>query len=403
MWKGRLAAFVLLAIAATGSARGDEDQPEGLPPTVSALVQAAGALTKSAAPPLESRRAEVRAYRIRQALSLYLTEKDLAQPPSLPKITNLLCDPRVKQLALRASITYLDAVTAEVKKTAKSQITDSTDFNNIVLAFKSLFANYQIQVDAKDMTTDEVESQITKSCEGDINSFAGIYYGLKPVDESGVIAAFTTLFDLFKSIVAPVIVEGAKFIDEQRRLDRIKKFLKEDKNQKLITANAANLRDYLVKVEQIKTAEAVGHFVEVHTRLNASFKPAKDVKECADFNSLPPEKRGLPETGSPSREFVTCFAAIWGAVKDPVIDLAKAAADYDQHADVGTKQELDAFEKINTNLAKIASGQDDAPSFNAIWQAAMRIIAIGEKIEKANSKENRDKVAKAIKDLVEAL
>ena len=64
---------------------------------------------------------------------------------------------------------------------------------------------------------------------------------------------------------------------------------------------------------------------------------------------------------------------------------------------------LDAFEKINTNLAKIASGQDDAPSFNAIWQAAMRIVAIGEKIEKANSKENRDKVAKAIKDLVETL
>jgi hypothetical protein len=33
----------------------------------------------------------------------------------------------------------------------------------------------------------------------------------------------------------------------------------------------------------------------------------------------------------------------------------------------------------------------------------MRIVAIGEKIEKANSKENRDKVAKAIKDLVETL
>ncbi|HEV2153662.1 hypothetical protein [Bradyrhizobium sp.] len=403
MWKRQFAAFVLVMLAATGAARGEEDQPEGLPPTISALVQATGALTKSAAPPLENRRTEVLLYRIRQQLSLYLTEKDLAQPPTLPKVSGLLCDPRVKQVALRASITYLDAVTAEVKKTAKSEITDSTDLNNIIVAFKALFANYQVQVDSKDMNSGEVEADIKKSCEGDINDFAGVYYGLKPVDESGVIAAFTTLFELFKSIVAPVIVEGAKFIDEQKRLDRIKKFLKDEKTQKLISSNAANLRDYLAKIEQIKTAEAVGHFVEAYTRLGSSLKPAKDVKECAEFNNLPVDKHGLPANGLPSREFVTCFSAMWGSMKDAVTDVAKAASDYDQHADVGTKQELAAFEKINTNLAKIASGEDDAPTFNAVWQAAMRIIAIGDKIEKANSKENRDKIAKAIKDIVDAL
>jgi hypothetical protein len=43
-----------------------DDQPDGMPPTVSALVESIGALTKSSATMVDSRLATVRAYKIRQ-------------------------------------------------------------------------------------------------------------------------------------------------------------------------------------------------------------------------------------------------------------------------------------------------------------------------------------------------
>jgi hypothetical protein len=294
-----------------------EDQPEGLPPAIAALVQATGALTKSSSAIVDNRPTAVRTYKLRQQISISILEKK-DQAPSIPANSNLLCEPRRKQLPLLSSITYLNTVTAQVKKTAKSEITSDTDLNNIIRAFKSLFTDYRLEIDGvhKGEEATGIESKITSDCEADLNSYALSYYSLNPQEETAVLAAFTALYELFKSIVAPIIVEGARFVDEEKRLNRIRKFLANEDNQALIMSNVKNLRDFIERYEKARTAEAVGHFVEARAALVSNLKPAKEVKECKVFVESGATK--LPEKSVPPDSFVDCFNAVWSANKERI-------------------------------------------------------------------------------------
>lgn len=83
--------------------------------------------------------------------------------------------------------------------------------------------------------------------------------------------------------------------------------------------------------------------------------------------------------------------------------MTTAAAQYDQVADIGAGDELKQLKVITDSLQKIAKNEDDPPTFNSVWKAAMRLMSIAQKIETATSKENRDKISKAVKDVVDAL
>lgn len=371
-----------------------DDQPDGMPPTVSALVESIGALTKSSATMVDSRLATVRAYKIRQQLSNYLLEGDLNGVPNFPGDESLLCDPRKKQIVLQSSITYLNAVTAQVKAVAKSDITSDVDVNNIVRAFKSLFADYRIDVDTPGAN---IEAKVLTDCKASLENFALQYYGISPSDEAGIVAAFTAIYEIFKSVIAPVIVEGAKYIDETRRLDKVRQYLKTDANRKLIIANAGNLSDAMTKYESGRMAEAVGHFVEAQLALKNGFKKAKAIEECKNLDASADNRK------IGSSVFRGCFAAIWAANKENVTAVTTEAAKYDQLADIGVGQGLEQLKAITTSLEKIAKNEDDPVTFNSIWKAAMRLMTIAQKIEVATTKENRDKITKAVKDVIDAL
>lgn len=185
---------VLLASALTAflssTAIAAHDKPDGLPPTIAALVESIGAVTKSSGAVMDTRLTTVRVYKIRQQLTDYLLSGDLNKIPNFPKDDALLCEPRKKQVILLSSITYLNTVTAQVKATAKSDITADTDTNNIIRAFKSLFADYRIDVDAPDTG---IENKVEARCQDDLKKFAATYYGVAPANEAAIVAAFAAL------------------------------------------------------------------------------------------------------------------------------------------------------------------------------------------------------------------
>lgn len=60
-----------------------------------------------------------------------------------------------------------------------------------------------------------------------------------------------------------------------------------------------------------------------------------------------------------------------------------------------------SFAQLSTALDAIAEVSITDPA--ALWRIATRLVAFGEKVEAATSKENREKINKAIDDLVKVL
>jgi hypothetical protein len=99
---------------------------------------------------------------------------------------------------------------------------------------------------------------------------------------------------------------------------------------------------------------------------------------------------------------VLCWRAAWTQLEGNAAAVLKAADEYDQLLDAGDKGNVKtSFAELSEALSAIAEGSVTNP--HVLWATATRLLAIGEKIQAATSKENRDKMQKAIDDLVKAL
>jgi hypothetical protein len=81
----------------------------------------------------------------------------------------------------------------------------------------------------------------------------------------------------------------------------------------------------------------------------------------------------------------------------------KAAQEYDDFADASNGKEGEAAAKIGEQLDAIIAPNVTAATLQNLMKLAVRLVAFGEKLKTAASKENRDKIEKAIDDLVKAL
>jgi hypothetical protein len=94
-----------------------------------------------------------------------------------------------------------------------------------------------------------------------------------------------------------------------------------------------------------------------------------------------------------------CWRAAWDQIEPKAGGVLKAAAEYDQLADLGdTDNAYHAYKPLSESLSAVnTQNPTDLAKF---WGWATRLIAFGQKIETAFSKENRDKIDKAIDAIV---
>ena len=214
-----------------------------LPSAVDAFVTAANALAKSANERVDLGRASMRLNQLKAGL----TEKVLAPAPD-NKIRlsfdtqNLLCNVRASNVEVAARRNYIQAVAGKVEAVGKPSKID-----NLKSAFKALFSGQSLDITTGIPTREELEAErkkIEERCQKDISGFALAYYGKDIVPpeqiakfEAAPLGGFGPIGALIEAIVAvitPVIIEGAKFVDEAKRENAVLEFLRDAGNRKKI-------------------------------------------------------------------------------------------------------------------------------------------------------------------------
>jgi hypothetical protein len=402
--------FIIVLLVQIGHA-------QALPPGADAFVASANALAKSASERVELGRATTRISYIK----LLLTNKLIAAKASdTIKFTDLservlLCNVLGDYVDVATRRNYIQALATKIDETGKP-----TQIENLIGAVKSLFAGQSLDIRGPISTKAEMEKLVknaTSRCEADIKTSPPQYYGtsITPAAPPPTTASddqepkeapvvffgeLTSLINVFVGIITPVVVGGAKFVDEQRRREAIRVFLSNQKNRQQIIDNGQKLADEISRFVLAKRQKLAGSFVETAAVLRNSEINLTKLDACkAGFDA---NKFATRASGAPSDDFVVCWRAAWMQIERPVAALIKAADEYDQLADAGDSNNAKkAFTELSTALDAIAEGSVTDPA--ELWRIATRLVAFGQKVEAATSKENREKINKAIDDLVKVL
>jgi hypothetical protein len=383
-----------------------------LPPAVDAFVSAANALAKSANERVDLGRATMRLNQLRADLTNKILNVTQGKPIYVSfESEALLCEARASNFEVAARRNYIQAVAGRVEDIGKPSKID-----NLESAFKSLFMGQSLDITAGIPTAQQLEAnrnQIRERCQRDIRGFDLAYYGrdiipLSPAEsktlppEADALPAFGAvgaLIDAIVSIITPVVVEGAKIVDEERRRAAVLRFLQTPGNIKKIEDSGMGLAREVSAFTWDKRLTLAGAFFEQSAKLRATPIDLSKNDNCKAYITT-----GKPtkDDGSLSDDFVLCWRTAWGQVDTSVAALLKAAEQYDQLADAGdTDNAKKAFEPLVKSLAAISYPGDEGLA--KFWNWAARLVAFAQKVETAFSKENRQKIDKAIDDLVRAM
>jgi hypothetical protein len=103
----------------------------------------------------------------------------------------------------------------------------------------------------------------------------------------------------------------------------------------------------------------------------------------------------------PTDDFIRCHAAVWKQVADVVTATLTAADEYDQFADAVQGDEAAKARTISDQISRL--GEPSQINLKTLWQDAVRLVAFGEMVKDAFSKEHRDNLNSAIASLVKGL
>jgi len=177
-------------------------------------------------------------------------------------------------------------------------------------------------------------------------------------------------------------------------------FLSDAKNRDRIRESGEKLADEISRFVLAKRQKLAGSFLEKASTLRLADIDLGKLDVCKDLSDS--KKFASRPSGAASDEFAVCWRAAWARIEPPVTALLKSADDYDQLADAGDGDNAKiAFKELSEALSAIAEGSVTNP--DELWRIATRLIAFGEKVEAAISKESRDKMRKAIEDLANAV
>lgn len=381
-----------------------------LPPAVDAFVTSAAALSKAADEPAQLGRSTFR----NDLIKMLLTEKLRAGGSNLQLSeldeTKLLCDARTATLVFAAQKNYLHSVSAKIDEVGKP-----SKIENLSDAIGVLFSHQTIDVkDIADEAGLEKQMQsILKLCKDDLAKFEIFYYGTTikappaAVEEAMSFGAFGpagSLVDTIIAIITPVVVEGAKMIDEQQRRAAVLEFLTAA-NIKKIQDAGQNLSDRVSDAVSAKRRILAGAYSENLALLRSKTINLAKVEGCANLIALS-QKDGHRASGAPNDEFVSCWAAVRNTVAPLMSSVLKSASEYDDFADAGDGANAKkSFELMSKSLNAIANkDQTLSPSeLRSLWKWAVELVAFAQKVTEAVSPENRKKLDDAIDKLVKSL
>ena len=213
-------------------------------------------------------------------------------------------------------------------------------------------------------------------------------------------ASFTpagALVDLIVSIFTPVIIEGSKIVDEERRRKAVVAFLEDEKNIEKIEKTGTELAKGLSSFTWNKRLRLAGGLNEGAAVVRGTSIELTKNQNCKTLGLA--RSAVLSGSSVPTDDFVLCWRFAWGQIEPAVTSFLKDAEQYDQIADIGdTDNALKAFDPLAKSLKAIKN--DDDASLKKFWSWATQLIAFGQKVEAAFSDENRSKVQKSIEALV---
>jgi hypothetical protein len=388
---------------------------QAFPPGADAFLASANALAKSANERVELGRANARLNQIRLSLTQQLvTVANGNAAFSLSDLdeTKLLCGVQSAHIEVASRRNYMQTVAGRIEEVGKT-----TQIDNLIGAIESLFAHQSIDLRGPMASRQEMETFAKNTlarCSNDIKSSQKSYYlasitapvpvpTASNVDDDEFALAFfgplNSLINAFVGIITPAVVEGAKLIDERERRAAIRRFLSDETNRNYIRQSGDTLATQVGLWIEAKRGKLTGSFLEKLAILRKTEVNLAKLDACKGFEAARFNTRA---SGAASDEFALCWRAAWGQLEASVTAFLKAADEYDPLLDAGDKNNAKtSFAELTEALSAISENSVTNPE--ALWAIATRLVSIGEKIQAATSKESREKIHKAIDDLVKAL
>jgi hypothetical protein len=315
----------------------------------------------------------------------HLTDKLLNQSGPSIKLdfdpVKFLCEPRSSYILTSTNSAFLATVAGLIKSRSTPAQTDT-----LAKSLAVLFKDHSIELPAK-VDGKKISAEVLASCNAEAKVFPSVYYNPPPPDrivKMNIVDGMTAINNFIVALNA-IVGPLANLYDEANRTQAIINFLNQHGSDisRAVTDLAANS----VQVADHRRQFALGKYLEA-----AAVLRAHEVKLEQNCNT------SLSNYSSTQQElFMRCHAVAWKAISTEAASLLKLADEYDRFADASTKKiRADA---ANLNKAIVGFANWERPDDN-FWAAVGRIIAFNETLLKALSKENRDKLQKAIDDLV---
>jgi hypothetical protein len=308
----------------------------------------------------------------------------------------------VDHLNTLAQQNYLNAVAGQLQALAAPSKAD-----DILSAFKSLFANYQVTVSAQPTVTDADRTRIRKSCESDLKEFDAAFFGEKipePTLPGGRAAAIGpeqlsvfgpigSFVGTIMGIIQPILVDFANLASDFQKKQAIKSFLGDNSNQTKLRDAGLGLgrtgSDFLFA----KRLSLAGTFAEQIALVtgNPLDLNSKSIRDACPKPYPTMYQRG-PD-GLPTAQFRRCYRAVWSHFEDGIATALKTAAAYDQLADAGdTSTQLNSYKTMTADFSKVIddSGQVD------FWSTVSKMLTFAGAIETATSADNLKKLQQSL-------
>jgi hypothetical protein len=382
-------------------------QTSVLPPAVDALITGTGALAKSAGDTIDLGPSIARLTAIKAAFREALKKANASTPLSLSGLDEiaLLCKTRSESglLKLTAQRNFIQSVSGKIDALGRpSQI------DNLSQAVASLFSSQSLEVKGiPDKTAlDRASNSIESACEDDFKHIDVAYYAAPEEKKTGdhSLAAFGavgSLIDTIVGIITPVVVEGAKIIDEQRRRSVVLSYLQTPGVSTQISDSARELAAGVKQSIDAKRQSLAGTFNENLVLLRSKTEDLSKIEACKSLLDGGSDK--AKPNGAPNDAFVRCWEAAWAEIATQVANVIKSANDYDQLANAGDTSDvqknanaiLNSMDKITKPGAKV--------DLTNLWNITVELLAFADKVNTAASADNQKKLNDAIDKLVHSI
>jgi hypothetical protein len=387
---------VLLQVGAFAAddAKGDTKPKATLPAALSGYVNVTATLSKAAEDATVELRTFKRAEVIRLAVgaAVFDGKPDSRLNFDYYLLPNLICDGRGEFFATRSPAQMLATIN-ESLTTLYTDTEESTWRKFIKWISRSVSGR-------KTALPAAARVEVKDVCRDDVTTFEERAYRVLPeklpkASLSPVKDAVDGIKEAFQ-VIEPVLKQALQIVTDAQRRKAVREFFSNDNNRTLVKEGAAQLRAAVKANNERNRAIAFAGAAEAWAKLSLVNLELKTLKPCETFLALDQAKRAGKETFRYAPEFLTCHAAVMASIKDDVDAVLTKAAKYDTEADIGAAAKTadvgaDAkFEKMLKNLASSRLKLDEFLDGVGVY------INLAIEIEKATSKENRQKIRDAI-------